>query len=78
MFLDTIPLSDALRRLSSQCMFVVSPTEQGFNVSGCQLTCSFFHRSAAGGLSFFFLIFMRGCVYVHVYVCCEVYVTTLT
>ena len=32
MFLDTIPLSDALRRLSSQCMFVVSPTEQGFSM----------------------------------------------
>lgn len=36
----------------------------------------FFHRSAGGGLSIFFLNFMLGCVYVHMYMCCEVYVTT--
>lgn len=56
------------------CVCSISYRAGVFSVSGRQLTRSFFHGSAGGGLFIFFLIFMHGCVYVHVYMCCEVYV----
>lgn len=55
---------------------IVSPTEQGFSVLVDISLPVLSFTDLLVVVSPFFLNFMLGCVYVHMYMCCEVYVTT--